>query len=62
MLNIKQIASEEGLPVDSVPLPDVGEGGVYFTTTYNITAIVIALALIFAYAICVALIARSSHK
>ena len=62
LLNIKQIASDEGLAVDSVPLPEVGDGGVYYITTYSKAAIVIALALIFAYALCGVMIGRSSHE
>ena len=62
LLNIKQIASDEGLAVDSVPLPEVGDGGVYYITTYSKAAIVIALALIFAYALCGVIIGKSSHE
>ena len=62
MLNIKTIAYEEGLPVDSVPLPDVGESGVYYFTAYSRTAIVIALALILFCILCGVSISRSSHE
>ncbi|MBR4120364.1 MAG: poly-gamma-glutamate system protein [Spirochaetales bacterium] len=50
LLNIKQIASDEGLAVDSVPLPDVGEGGVYYETAYNKILIIVSLLIIIAYA------------
>ena len=46
MLNIKTIASDEGLPVDSVPLPSAGEGGVYYETTYSKVVIAISLLVI----------------
>lgn len=35
LLNIKSLATEYGLPIDPVPLPPVGEGGVYFETQYR---------------------------
>ena len=46
MLNIKTIASDEGLPMDSVPLPKPGEGGVYYRTSYNRVLIIVSLILI----------------
>ena len=51
MLNIKTIASDEGLAVDPIPLPLPGEGGVYYETAYNKVIIAFSLLLIFAYAI-----------
>ena len=53
LLNIKQIAADEGLPVDSVPLPQPGEGGVYHETTYNKAMIIVCLVLIFTCAVAV---------
>ena len=35
LLNIKSLASEYGLPIDPVPLPDPGEGDVYFKSDYR---------------------------
>ena len=58
MLNIKTIASDEGLAVDSVPLPEAGEGGVYYVTTYSKVAIAISLALISACAVAGVFIGR----
>ena len=50
MLNIKSLASEYGLPIDPVPLPAPGEGGVYFESLYRTwiawTALVCAAALL----------------
>ena len=34
LLNIKKLAGNYGLPVDPVPLPAPGEGGVYWKTSY----------------------------
>ena len=35
LLNIKSLAAEYGLPIDPVPLPAVGQGGVYYQTHYE---------------------------
>ena len=35
LLNIKGLAAEYGLPIDPVPLPAVGQGGVYYQTHYE---------------------------
>ncbi len=35
LLNIKSIAAEYGLPIDPQPLPDIGEGDVYYEYHYN---------------------------
>lgn len=59
MLNIKTIASDEGLIVDSVPLPKPGEGGVYYMTSYNRVLIIVSLVLIM---IVFALPGALSHK
>lgn len=35
LLNIKKILSENDMPYDPIPLPQVGNGGVYFAFEYN---------------------------
>lgn len=35
LLNVKSIAVQYGLPIDPTPLPQIGEGGVYYTREYN---------------------------
>jgi len=35
LLNIRDLAVKNGLPIDPAPLPEVGEGGVYSRITYN---------------------------
>ena len=62
MLNIKTIASDEGLPVDSVPLPSVGEGGVYYETAYNKVVIAVSLLVVFAYAVAGVVLFGSKRK
>ena len=34
LLNIKTLAADYGLPIDPVPIPDAGEGGVYYQVQY----------------------------
>lgn len=36
LLNIKSLATEYGLPIDPIPLPEVGEGQVYYEYTYQV--------------------------
>ena len=62
MLNIKTIVSEEGLPVDPVPLPIPGDGGVYHDTAYNKVIIAVSLVLIFAYAVAGMVFLGRRHK
>ena len=44
LLNIKSLATEYGLPIDPVPLPEVGEGAVYQVVEYRKEIAVFALA------------------
>jgi poly-gamma-glutamate system protein len=48
ILNIKSLATKYGLPFDPLPLPSVGEGGVYYTYKYNkvLATILIMIAFI----------------
>jgi poly-gamma-glutamate system protein len=45
LLNIRKLASENGLPYDPVPLPKAGSGDVYFSFVYNKIYIIIILLL-----------------
>ena len=58
LLNIKGIASQEGLAVDSVPLPAPGTGGVYYTTGHNRILVAVLLVLILAVASASVILAR----
>ncbi len=58
LLNIKGIASDEGLGVDSVPLPSPGTGGVYYRTGHNRILAIVSLVLILAVACASVIIAR----
>ena len=44
LLNMKSLATEYGLPIDPVPLPEPGEGGVYSEIQYRKEIAVIGLA------------------
>lgn len=35
ILNIRSLATKYGLPIDPMPLPSAGEGGIYYTYEYN---------------------------
>ncbi|MBP5163158.1 MAG: poly-gamma-glutamate system protein [Spirochaetales bacterium] len=58
LLNIKGIAADEGIAVDSVPLPTPGTGGVYYTTGHNMTLVIVSLVLILAVACAAVILAR----
>lgn len=51
ILNIKSLATKYGLPVDPLPLPSVGEGGIYCIYEYNkvLATILIIIAFILLY-------------
>jgi len=44
-LNIKDLAKKYGLPIDPVPIPNIGEGVVYYVYTYNKLLIIIVLSI-----------------
>jgi len=43
LLNVRELASENNITVDPVPLPEPGKSGVYFEVVYNKLVILIAL-------------------
>ncbi|GAK60021.1 hypothetical protein U27_07008 [Candidatus Vecturithrix granuli] len=47
LLNIRELAASHGLPIDPVPLPAIGEGGVYYHTAYRRGSILGVLFVIF---------------
>lgn len=49
LLNIRDLAVKNGLPIDPMPLPEIGEGGVYRQKTYNKAIIFLAIGLEFLY-------------
>lgn len=48
MLNVRQLATDNGLPFDPVPLPEPGDGGVYFKTTTPLWPPMLSVALMLA--------------
>ncbi|GAH27747.1 unnamed protein product, partial [marine sediment metagenome] len=49
LLNIRDLAVKNGLPIDPTPLPEIGEGGVYRRIAYNKYIIIFAIAIEFLY-------------
>lgn len=48
LLNIKDLAAKNGLPIDPIPLPPIGSGGIYYRTSYPKWPIFLTLALLVA--------------
>ena len=49
LLNIRDLAVKNGLPIDPMPLPEIGEGGVYHQTSYNKVIIFLVIGSEFFY-------------
>ena len=49
LLNIRDLAVKNGLPIDPTPLPEIGEGGVYRQTSYNKLLIFLVIGIEFFY-------------
>jgi hypothetical protein len=49
LLNIRDLAVKNGLPIDPVPLPEIGEGGVYRRIVYNKYIIILVIGIEFLY-------------
>ena len=51
MLNVRELSAEHGLPFDPVPLPNVGEGGVYQEISYfgllSLGCVILSLVILF---------------
>ena len=47
LLNIRGLASESGITVDPVPLPEPGKSNIYYEVVYNKIILIISLLLIF---------------
>ena len=45
LLNIRGLAVKNGLPIDPAPLPETGEGGVYWRTAYNKYFIILVIGI-----------------
>ena len=49
LLNIRDLAVKNGLPIDPVPLPEIGEGGVYLQKSYHKAIIFLVIGIEFLY-------------
>jgi len=49
LLNIRGLAIKNGLPIDPIPLPEIGEGGIYLRTSYNKAFIFLVIGIEFLY-------------
>ncbi len=49
LLNIRDLAVKNGLPIDPTPLPEIGEGGVYRRIAYNKYIISLVIGIEFLY-------------
>jgi len=47
LLNIRDLAVKNGLPIDPMPLPEIGEGGVYRRIAYNKYIIILVILIVF---------------
>jgi len=49
LLNIKDLAIKNGLPIDPIPLPEIGEGRVYLQIVYSRLIIILVIGIEFLY-------------
>jgi len=49
LLNIRDLAIKNGLPIDPIPLPEIGEGGIYRQKSYNKAIIFLVIGMEFLY-------------
>lgn len=59
LLNVKSLAADYGLPIDPTPLPQIGEGGVYFVYAYQKWAAAVG---VLAAGLCLALFWRLEKR
>ena len=62
LLNIRDLAVKNGLPIDPTPLPEIGEGGVYRQESYNKAIIFLVIAIEFFYLFWALAKQRSSYS
>ena len=49
LLNIRDLAVKNGLPIDPIPLPEIGEGGAYYQVVYHKFLIILIIGSEFLY-------------
>lgn len=62
LLNIKKLAVQYGLPVDPYPLPEIGEGEVYYDYSYSLLGSTAVLAAAMALTAVYSIKARSKYE
>jgi len=62
ILNISQLATKFGLPLNPVPLPEPGEGGIFIQEKYNLVITSIATAFLITVIIFIYLAERRRHR
>jgi len=46
LLDIRSLAIKNGLPLDPIPLPEIGKGDIYYQIKYSKTIIIVVLGII----------------
>ena len=46
LLDIRNLALKNGLPLDPIPLPEIGKGNIYYQIKYSKTIISVVLGII----------------
>jgi poly-gamma-glutamate system protein len=62
LLNVDQLLAKYGLPVNPVPMPDPGDGGIFIQKKYNLLVTSIATAILVIIIIFIYLAERKRHK
>ena len=62
ILNINQLLEKYGLPINPVPLPDPGEGGIFIQKKYNVIVTSIATLILIAVIAFIYLSERKHHR
>lgn len=62
LLNINQLLTKYELPVNPVPLPDPGEGGIFVQKKYNVVVTSIATAILVAVIIIIYIAEQKRHR
>jgi hypothetical protein len=46
LLDVRNLALKSGLPLDPIPLPEIGKGDIYYQIKYSKTIIMVVLGII----------------
>jgi len=62
IFNIRQMCTEYGLPLDPVPMPELGSGGIFVQKKYNVTLALIVVVLLSGMILVAGYIDHRKHK